>query len=419
MNFDTDENTVNDLQNDVRLYDQDFNKIEQQLQSSLQRGLNITFQNLNVETIVINNHYCQEFDSIYGTKLNDMVVDDLLNNILDLEKGFQAEVLTFDTITVQHHFPLNITNWRHFDESKIHDIAVKGSATFHQGLRIDGLLNGIDLNFENVLLKKGNQSFNKLMLNSLDADKMIAKVINDQYISQFKLSNTEPLTYNSFNISNVVLHGFINNVDIPSLNTHALKIYGNQTIRAPLNFESLRVNNVNLKMLSEKRFPEDFFFINEGNYAFQTSTHFTSNFTAQKLYITKQFNNIKVTDGNLEMLMANVDYVQHFTGSITLYELEFINNINLTGPINDILTHDFSPVREINKTLVLNGDYVINSGIKIKEIMRMPDMLSSQPNLSVKRLQEKGLKINDSVVPLHLHFTQQLNVKTKFYCYFT
>ncbi|KAK5643847.1 hypothetical protein RI129_007692 [Pyrocoelia pectoralis] len=412
------------LEQKIQLYQEEVTNLENQLETILnQTEMNTLDGNIYINNLHI--HNSTHFESLTTDTINGINISEFLSDVIKITEDFATDNLyEFEDVTLESIANVKYVNSHPLtdivhlnDETDLNHLSVNGDIVFQEGLSLDGRLNGIIFTKENILLKDGNQSLSTLGLNLLSAEMLDADFINDIELSQIDTLNDQPKiveNVETLNVKSVHIKGFINNVDISKLKESALKTFGNQTVTSNYQFDTLYVNNLDVKRLSDKTIPDELILVNGGDFHLNQSMEFTNSIIVNSILVRDHVNNIDVVDGKLDVLVKNSDTLQHITGVKEFENVELSGPIKLLGKINSSKIEAMSPVRTFNQEIVVTGDYFINGDVNVEEILKASDIQNTQGTHTISKVQREGIKINEEKIPVHLEFSQQLNAQEVF-----
>lgn len=350
---------------------------------------------------------------LFAKQLNGVNMTDFLADVLTL-KGFHTEeTLYFEDLTVDNLLnPLFINNksaenlLHASDDLKFKDLNVDGNAIFEAPILLRGTLNNITIENQTILLQEGDQYLqgqlktNDIYSNDFETrqiNKMDLRLLNYLSNKPLELENIERLT-----VENLTLLGLINDVDIAVLDEFALKVEGDQEITAKYSFGNLTLNDLQ----TNQKLADDFVKINGGEYWIENTVHFTNIF-AKSVQIKYAFNHIDVDkNGQLDLLLRNSPKVQFIDGFKKIETVK-LGDVKLRGKILSKLLEKINPVRHFRKSLELKGDYIFKKGV-VFEMLQAKDIATKEGEFSLERLHGKGLKLNDTNVPLSVDLLQTI-----------
>lgn len=344
-------------------------------------------------------------------------MNEFTENVLT-EQGFHTEnTLYFNNLIVTNHLkPVKIndklteTLLHRSDDLKIELINIDGRAVFEAPIDLYGGLNNISITTENILLKEGEQYLHgELRANEIDVNDFQTLQINKMdlnYLRYLSMKSPEIENIENLTVENLVLDGLLNGVDIGVLDKYALKIQGDQEITAVYNFNELTVDNLQ----TDSRFLQDFVKINEGEYRITYDVLFQKTLYAKNLIVKHFLNDINVgSDGELKMLLRNSSKVQFIDG-VKEIETVTLGEVKFRGKVLSKLLEKMNPVRHIKKPIVIKRDFVFKKGVNIEKILQTKKLVNKDGSLSIERLFQKGLKINDINIPVQINLLQSITV---------
>ncbi|KAL1509270.1 hypothetical protein ABEB36_004033 [Hypothenemus hampei] len=384
--------------------------IENSLEGIIFSDNNLTILEGNFEVDTINFNQNASIDSVYISSINDINIDELLENVLNIQEGFEwNNNMEIEELVVNNEFKVNIFNENPIEsyimlnnDSVIKNLTIHGTATFERDLKVENVLNSIEITESNLLLKEGNQRFEgNLNIEKVTIEKLISKLEDSLPNTQEKISYIKHLT-----VEDLQIGGLLNRVYIPSLAKHALKKVGNQILNTTFTFESLEVSN----LLSKNVRLTDFIFTNSGEYDISNSVEFLQPLKVKYLEVVDHLNNISVSDeGTLDLLLSESNDVQYITGKKTFeHDLIVTNSIFQHDYINNSQLQRINPVKIYENSFEVNGDLEINGQMSVIKKIKMNDIKTFTENNSFEEIMEYGIKLSDHEIPVHLTFLQTL-----------
>ncbi|KAF2893085.1 hypothetical protein ILUMI_13089, partial [Ignelater luminosus] len=406
----TEETDLGRLERRLEKHVKDLNKVEKQIQSALHKsGTNHFKRNVHVEELLLNKSP-SSFNSATIEMINGYEIAPIIENVLDIDEGFVTnESFEFDRITINNEFQPESIN--ELSGAEIFcDVVVEGDAILNE-VNLDGKLGDITFSKHHILLNEEDQVLSGLhIVNTFSAKQL--EVNNERNAHMFSTATVENSVLSNVNrvkARKMTVGSYINEVDIPSLHKHALRKEGDQTIIGEYTFDTLHLDNINTETLSGENIKESVILTDNSTYTIDDNVAFSNYIRADSVYISNNLNNIRVfEDGKLDLLLTNVQDVQHIDGFKQFEDLELLNPIDLHGKSKKL--DELNPTKSVNKEIILTGDYTINGNVKVIKNLQSDD-LQSLNLYSVKQLQADGLHIEETHIPMHFNFMQNLNVK--------
>ncbi|CAG9762310.1 unnamed protein product [Ceutorhynchus assimilis] len=284
------------------------------------------------------------------------------------------------------------------NDTTIEKLTVNGSITFKQNLNVKNSINNIKISNKTLLLKSGNQNF----AGNLTLPNLKAQNLNTNQITKLK----------TLKVKDLVIGGYLNRVSIPVLVKRALKKSGNQIMEKPFSCDALEVDSFNVDgVISGKKVPDDFVMINSGEYVVGQDVQFLKDLKTNKFEILSSLNNISVTDdGTLDILLTESPYVQYIPTRKTFENIIITNPINLLYKIRNAKIQQYNPVTIDDNSYKINTDVTINGPGKVTGWLKAQDLKPKDAQRSFGAILDKGLKLSDTQISVHLNFTEPLNL---------
>lgn len=335
------------------------------------------FTNIQANKVVFNNKTSINF--LQTNLINNQSVDHLLDNLLNLEEGFDLDELDVEIAVLENDVEFLMVNNRSVDDYVlsnsdsvvVQEMVVDNSANFTQGLELLLINQKIRVNDEELLLNHGDQVFSW----DLNVDALVADQLNTTNGSDY--FDLEVSKVNYLEVDNLEVGGLINRVDFPLLAAGSLKKTSNttQVLHVPLH-----VNELEAESITVVQPPADFLLVDHpGNYTINR------NVTFSKIHIanlqTHSINNIQISqlEGGFNLLQNTEQDEQIIKGNLTL------DNVKITN----LTRHNVSSAGNIKVLHHLTANDIISS---------------SGQSLRTKLL--SSLKLTDQKVSVRLHFTQ-------------
>lgn len=187
--------------------------------------------------------------------INTIRTQDLLDNILDLNEGFEIEEEAhFKTLEVFQPITTNKINnvdkddvIHTEDDIDFEDLAIEGDL-HSEHLIISETINNITFGKNNILLKAGPQNFSDFSLENLIVSNLTAKKFADGMNNN--TDNGSVSSIGNFKVTDLRIGGYINGVKIPTLYKYALRNNGDQDFVVPCFFNHLEAENLDTRTLS-------------------------------------------------------------------------------------------------------------------------------------------------------------------------
>lgn len=350
--------------------------LEEAVREIFDRDWNLT--NIQANKVIFNNKTSVNF--LQTNLINNQSVDLLLDNVLNLEKGFDLDELDVEVAVLENDVQFLMLNNRSVNNYVlsnsgsvvVQEVVVGHSANFTQGLKVSSINQKISVSEEKLLLNHGDQVFSW----DLNLDNLVADQLNTTNGSDYL--NLEVSHVNSLKVDSLEIGGLINRVDFPLLAAGSLKKASNttQVLHVPLYVNQLEAENITVTQPLA-----DFLLVNHPeNYTINR------NVTLSKIYAanlqTHSINNIQISDPEegFNLLQNTKQEAQ-----VIKYHNLTLDNIKITN----LTRHNVSTAENIKVLRHLTANDIISS---------------TGESLRTKLL--SSLKLTDQKVSVRLHFTQ-------------
>lgn len=313
--------------------------------------------------------------------------------------------------------------------SNLKDIIAKNIFVEKQ-LSVSGKVDDVEIAEDNLFLRRPVQDLRPLTINKITA-KTVSGVsdVNLKPFGEFftqlrrKVDRKIPNRIHELRTDRIDIGRFLNNRNFTAMSMNSLKTVGEQVLTGSTNIRKLKANNVVFDM--QPRFNaisnipltsliniED---TRETIDIFQ-DLRFTQELSVNRLFVTERINNLKVENGQLQVLRKRGPTRQVVTGEKFFDKIHLQSPILLQGKIESKSLQKMNPISSINENLVLQGDYKITGPVTIRRIISATeDISSSDSKLSLKNLIDNGLSLQNSTVTRNnLVFQNVIEVKRNF-----
>ena len=210
-------------------------------------------------------------------------------------------------------------------------------------LLVQNRIDGVKFTAANLLLKNQNQKLagSAKVENLLAKNVVIQNAINSLPYPEFqnllnqKLKKKYKNLLNDLTVDSITISNFLNNVKVESLVRNTLKIQGDQIITGDIKFKEIKAQgvifvNTTFSLLSAVNINQLVSINSSEIVTIDQDLSFTQDeLFIENLFVAERLNNIKVIDGNLNVLRLNSDQVQVITGEKTFESVKLINPIKL------------------------------------------------------------------------------------------
>ncbi|KAJ8942440.1 hypothetical protein NQ314_010069, partial [Rhamnusium bicolor] len=402
-----DKNGTEQIPKSIKSYKSELDEIEHNLKSSLQlQNSHIIDYNLTANQIILSKDGILNSPEI--EMINNVPINTLLENILNINEGFDVDsTMEFNFLRVEEPiFPQNINNisageiLHKSDDFNIDNLIINGSVNFLNEVNVLENVNGLTIDNRSILLQNCDQDFDEFRVKRIDVNNLETALLNKIEIKSVEnlLKNTEKIkSLTELKAHTVAVGGYINNVDLSTLQKYALR----------------KANNLETNLLSGKNVFADFVSITGGKYIINKDVKFSKDLFAHNLTVLKYLDSIPVKNMKLDILLKDSTERQYIAGIKSFENLELLNPIKLQGKIRSKDLDTMNPVVTIGSNLDLNGDIRITGDVIVEETIKSNDTVTSNRN-SLHRLQQQGLKLTEPKIPIHLNFSQHIIVSELF-----
>lgn len=208
---------------------------------------------ISTKTLILNG--TSKFEELDAELLNNVNVQELLDNVLDINQGFDLPIVKFGTFHASEPIVFEKLN-KVAKDKMIHTnsnlsfehLMIEGKLHLQLPLLVEEKINNVIFNGENLLLKTGDQTFGDFSVEYLVVNNVTAKFLNNTDQEQ----TGEVTEVEELKVKDLKIGGYINGVKISTLNKYALRNSGDQDIVVPCYFNYLEVDNLDTKNLSGK-----------------------------------------------------------------------------------------------------------------------------------------------------------------------
>ncbi|CAH0560860.1 unnamed protein product [Brassicogethes aeneus] len=352
--------------------------------------------------------------------INGINLHDLKENIIDIRKNTHIKTqISFETLQVNNFSEITVINnhqvkdiMHTYDKMHLESLKINGEAEFNHNIYTSSV-NNMQLDKSNVLLSKGNQKFENFHHGSIIVDDLQAKNLNELDLTNpdaFKHIGETIKKLETLRAKNVVVGGFLNDIDVKTLHKYALRKSGDQVISKPYFFDSLEANNMLIEGLLREKNVLDLISISNGVYDTNKDVLFNKDVYIVSLNATKSVDGIPVKNGQLMVLLKDSDKTQYIKGKKFIDNLDILNLIRLRGKILNKELSEKNTLAIVNDKLKLDNDIRISGDVTIEALLNCKNVVTQDHQLSLKHLKSEGLLLEDSEIPLHLNLVQPLEV---------
>lgn len=351
-------------------------------------------------------------------RLNNISMNDLYENALNITEGFELDEIILNSAIIDDSIEVDTinghpsTNLIHTNEPIILNRVTLKNRLTSPAVQVEGKLNNLTVNEQTTLLRSGDQS-----LGILDTDWVEIRDLDTNNINGIEVETLLPLLggnrqnvkhIKNLTVTNLVVGGYINDVDVPTLDKYALKKEGDQEITSKYIFDEIKANDLRSSHLDTRNLSE-LIPIDGGSYTINEDLIFNDTIQVNNLTVNMLLNGIDVKDGELDILLRNITDEQSVPGVKIFEDLVILNPINLHGKIKSEGLEKINPLVSIDRDLVLRGDVIVTGNTLIEDLFKSNDIETATREYSIKKLQDSGLKLTDIEIEPNLHFVQQLS----------
>ncbi|CAH1984441.1 unnamed protein product [Acanthoscelides obtectus] len=369
---------LDDVISQLKKYEWKLDEINENLDALLlhKNHHRVVLNNITANEIVLENKgsvVCPNINFIDGVNISTLIA-----NTINVNEGFEISNMNFDTVRIEEYFhPQKINH---------------NDGILHRNKKI--LLHSLNIN--------GNALFrNKVILSNS------SKATEDKETANKKKRSDK---FKTIKANSIRLGGFINDLDVPTLNKYAFRKSGGFGSARTCTFDHLTAENLETLTCSGKR-PEDIMLIVGRDYESNRNSILHKDIDVNRLQISRHLNNISVDhDGKLDILMKNRSESQYISGLKTFQNLEIQDVINLQGKIGKQF-ESFDPLVLVYSDVDVEEDVVVIGNVTVENLIKSKDMTPSGSNVSIARLTRLGLPLNSTEIEMHLSLRQHINVK--------
>ncbi|XP_044255131.1 uncharacterized protein LOC123005441 [Tribolium madens] len=375
-------------------------------------------EQISAEVIIFNNSTF--IQNLVTDKINNFETNKLLENTLNIELGFDLGEVSFVSLITDESLKAHAINARDpqtllhtSDNLNLTNLKVQGNLSAPKGIKVEGKLNNMSINNKSLLLKSGDQNFSQpLVLQEAEINKITAKSLNGQDLANLRTPTQEPIISHleTLKVKNLTIGGYINNVDVPTLDKYALKKSGNQQITSEFIFDEIQGKNLEVFGEISGKKVSDLISANSGNYSLNSEIIFKNDLFVDDLEVSKSLDGIEVFDGKLDILLKDSREEQEITGAKIFDDVIIYHAINFQGHVKSKNLEKMNPLITIENDLVLTGPKTITGHVQIENLVSVKDIVTTDGTYSLTWLEADGLKLTSKEVKPHLHFVQQINI---------
>lgn len=418
---------MNSLESDLNLQINLVQNMQAQINDILQpRDLLVIREDIAVEEVIAKN------DNIFIDHLNTEIVNnipssDFTENIVNINNGFRVDQpLAIETLKISSSFNAKYLNQQPTEhmilkgrDHNLNNVVIDGNAIFASDMAIGNLLNNIRVDRSSVLLTQGDQKMSgKLQTRQITADNMQTPMLNKAELTFTNAPTEAPKieTIKNLKVKNLIVNGYLNDLDVVTLDRHALRTHGDQEITEDYIFDSLHVKDLKVNgLLSDKIVPDSLVRIDDGEFTVPRDVRFINDLQVNDLQIFTSLNHINVDNkGKLDILLKDKPELQHMTGYNRLENIRLINPVKLQGKIHSKGLDQINPVIHIRNNVHLAGNYEITGNVTVEELLKAMNVADHEEEHSITRLMHSGIKITDTEIPVPLELQQHLSVSFNF-----
>lgn len=392
----------------------------------LPRDLLVIRDDIVVEEVIAKN------DNIFIDHLNTKIVNniqssDFTENVININHGFRVvQPLDINTLNISNNFNAKYINQRPTEhmilrsrDHNLNNVTIDGNAIFASDIAIGKLLNNIRVDKSSVLLTHGDQRISgQLQTRQITVQDMQTPMLNKAGLSFGNATTEAPKIerVKNLKVKNLIVNGYLNDLDVATLDKYVLKTHGDQEITEDYIFDSLHVKDLKVRgFLSDKTVPESLIRIDEGDFNVPRDVLFVKDLQVNDLQVFTFINHIRVNNqGKLDVLHKNTTELQHMMGYNLVENIRLLNPVKLQGKIRSKGLDQINPVIHIRNNVHLDGDYEITGNVTVEELLKAMNIADSKEEYSIRRLMQSGIKITDPEIPVPLKLQQHLTVSFNF-----
>lgn len=270
---------------------------------------------------------------------------------------------------------------------------------------------------DTVLLKNEDQILKgNFTIPAINTVLLEAELINDLTFGKLKdivayenKSINSPYVLSQVATENAFIEGSVNNMNFNSLVTDILKLTGEQSFSGALKISNLETVDISTSPSIASNILNQLITIDEGSFEINQDVQF-DNLNLKSIIIGERLNNINVLDDELLVVLLDSPKMQRVTGDKLFSNVELMGPINLQAKINSASLDRKNPVTMVEEPLILTGNYIIQGNVSVERFLGCGDLKKKDSNLTVKEMQQKGLKLSERNIPMPIVFSQPLEV---------
>jgi len=295
-----------------------------------------------------------------------------------------------------------------------------------EDLYVNEKVDGVEMSPDNVLLNIPDQNLRPMYVEKLNVRSLDTLKVNDQYFDDFfkllrrKVDQKIPNMIHQLNVDTLNVNELLNGENITDIFINSLKTVGTQFINTTLDIQNLHTNGIIFERTLESisKIPISHLINIEDNKPVQIlqDVQFEQEVDMTDLFVDERINNIKVKNGELQVLRKRGLAEQTVIGEKHFNIVSLKEPIMLNGKIESRTLEKMNPIATVENNLVLQGDYVIKGPVLIRRLVNATEnILTSDNEYSFRKLAESGLNLfttastNDK-----LNFKNVLEVRNNF-----
>lgn len=276
-----------------------------------------------------------------------------------------------------------------------------------QELFVNGKVDGVEVLGDNVLMNQP-QTLRPMKIESLrtkrvDGLETFNAIPFQEFLTMLhrKVDKKIPNNIHQLTVDNLFIGKFLNRRNFSAISINSLKAFGAQIVSGVKFIDKLTANNLRfMKVLRDQKISNvplsALINVNETRQQMVISQdiRFTEDLEVNNLIVDERINNIRVRNGDLQVMRKRGRSRQVVTGEKTFDVVHLLSPIVLQGKIESESLEKMNPLVTVNEDLVLQGDYVITGPVVIRrQLVATEDILTTNPEFGLQRLVNDGLHL--------------------------
>lgn len=240
--------------------------IKEKVQRILLINNNHTIRNnMTISNLIL--HNTGGLKKLITERINKIPVNDVLTNTLNVNKGFNrnltiefTSVQVEETIIPKYINDMELSRLQHTtDTMEIDELSINGTISCEQETVIDDKMNDMLFDNSHLLKSEEDQDFDTINIQSIDIVNLTVNNLNNVDLQVNKTIDTRTASTDNaineletFKVQELTVGGYVNGLDVATINKYALRQGGDQVISKTHFWEQVDTDNINIQNLSGK-----------------------------------------------------------------------------------------------------------------------------------------------------------------------